>query len=110
MTDMNQLIATELARWLNDPSRTPPVLLDVREPWEVEKAAMPGITAIPMNEIPGRVGELDAQRDIVAICHHGMRSLQVAHFLARHGFARMHNLSGGIDAWSRTVDAGVPRY
>ena len=107
---MNQLNATELAQWLNDPPRTPPVLLDVREPWEVQKAAMPGITAIPMNEIPQRAGELDPARDIVAICHHGMRSLQVAHFLARQGFARMHNLSGGIDAWSRMVDPGVSRY
>jgi rhodanese-related sulfurtransferase len=63
-----------------------------------------------MREIPARVGELEASKDLVAICHHGGRSMQVAMFLEKQGFTRVHNLVGGIDAWSRTVDPAVPLY
>jgi rhodanese-related sulfurtransferase len=86
------------------------VLLDVREPWEIATAQVPGSMVIPMREIPQRLGELDPDADIICMCHHGMRSQQVAFFLARAGFARVSNLSGGIDAWSRAVDPAVPRY
>lgn len=106
---MNQLTVQSLAAWLADASRPQPLLLDVREAWEVQTAALPGITHIPMQEIPARLAELDGGRDIVSICHHGARSMQVAVFLERHGL-RVHNLSGGIDAWSREVDPSVPRY
>lgn len=91
-----------------------PVLLDVREPWEVStaRAAPDGVdlATIPMGEIVRRVGELDPARPTVCLCHHGMRSLQVARFLASRGFDPVYNLSGGIDAWSTQVDPGVPRY
>ena len=106
---MNQLTVQSLAEWLADASRPQPLLLDVREGWEVETAALPGITHIPMQEIPGRVAELDGDREIVSICHHGGRSMQVALFLERQGM-KVHNLSGGMDAWSREVDPTVPRY
>jgi rhodanese-related sulfurtransferase len=65
---------------------------------------------IPMNEVPGRLAELDAARPVVCICHHGMRSAQVVAFLERQGFDAVYNLAGGSDAWSAQVDAGVPRY
>jgi rhodanese-related sulfurtransferase len=107
---MNQLSVQALADWLADASREPPLVLDVREPWEVEKASMAGITAIPMHEIPARVGELDRARDIVAVCHHGGRSMQVAMYLQQQGFTRLSNLTGGMDAWSREVDPRIPRY
>ncbi len=106
---MNQLAVKDLAQWLAEPERRQPLLLDVREPWEVQTASLPAVTHIPMQQIPARVAELDGEREIVAICHHGARSMQVALFLERQGL-KVHNLAGGIDAWSREVDAGVPRY
>ena len=87
-----------------------PFLLDVREREEVELAALAGAKHIPMGEIPSRLGELDPDAEIVVICHHGMRSANVAGYLAEHGFARIGNLTGGIDAWSRLIDPSVPRY
>jgi rhodanese-related sulfurtransferase len=107
---MHALNAPELAAWLADPARPAPVILDVREPWEVAHAAMPGIVAIPMGQIPARVDELDPARPVVCVCHHGMRSMQVAMFLERRGFPDVWNLSGGIDAWSRQVDPSCPTY
>jgi len=93
---------------------TPLVLLDVREPWEVAVAAidLPGAAMrwMPMREIPARLGELDAAQPVLCICHHGARSAQVVAFLERAGFTSAYNLAGGIDAWSRDVDPGVPRY
>lgn len=106
---MKQLSVRELADWLADSSREQPLLLDVREPWEVEKASLPGVTPIPMQQIPARAGELDREREIVAVCHHGGRSMQVALFLEQQGF-KVQNLAGGTDAWSREVDSSVPRY
>lgn len=91
-----------------------PVLLDVREPWELALAsarpAEADLQAIPMREIPQRLAEIDPDRPIVCLCHHGVRSLQVARFLAAQGRASVYNLSGGIDAWSAQVDPSVPRY
>jgi rhodanese-related sulfurtransferase len=107
---MNQLAPLQLKAWLDDAGRDKPVLLDVREPWEYEKARIEGATLIPMREIPGRIAEVDEDSVIVAICHHGGRSMQVAMFLEKQGFKRVHNLVGGIDAWSRTVDPAVPLY
>lgn len=107
---MRALSAAELAAWLADSSREPPQLLDVREPWEWERARIEGSRHIPMREVPARLRELDPARDVVAICHHGGRSQQVAMFLEKNGFAKVHNLTGGIDAWSRTVDPAVPLY
>jgi rhodanese-related sulfurtransferase len=107
---MNQIAAAELAAWLSDMRREKPLLLDVREPWEWETARIAGATLIPMREIPARFGELDSAREVVAICHHGGRSQQVAMFLEKNGFAKVHNLTGGVDAWSRTVDPAVPLY
>lgn len=91
-----------------------PVLLDVREPWEVQLAPLelPGVRTvrIPMREVPQRLQELDASQPILGLCHHGMRSLQVVAFLERQGFENLYNVAGGIDAWSHEVDASVPTY
>ena len=107
---MERITAGELAAWLADERRDKPVLLDVREPWEFDKARIEGSTLIPMRELPSRIGQIDEDKEVVAICHHGGRSMQVAIFLEKHGFKRVHNLEGGIDAWSRTVDPAVPLY
>lgn len=107
---MKQISPQELAAWLADAGRDKPLLLDVREPWEFEKARIAGAQLIPMREVPARHQELDQEKDVVAICHHGGRSQQVAIFLEKAGFTRIHNLVGGVDAWSRTVDPTVPVY
>jgi len=107
---IKQISPVELAAWLADNSRAAPLLLDVREPWEHDKARIAGSQLVPMGQVQARIAEVDAGREVVAICHHGGRSLQIALFLEKHGFARVHNLAGGIDAWSRTVDASVPLY
>ncbi len=100
-------------RQLQDALSTDPAafrLLDVREPWEWDVARIEGSELVPMAQIPERVDELDRTHPTVVICHHGMRSLQVVAFLQRHGFANLHNLHGGIDAWSRQIDPAVPVY
>jgi len=84
-------------------------LLDVREPWEAEIAALPGAVLIPLGELPQRVGELDPDREVVAYCHGGVRSLRAAGILQAAGL-RVRSMAGGIDGWSRTVDPDVPRY
>lgn len=107
---MNQITAGQLAAWLADAGRDKPLLLDVREPWEWETARIEGSQHMPMREVPARLGEIDSDREVVAICHHGGRSQQVAMFLEKNGFSKVHNLQGGVDAWSRTVDPAVPLY
>lgn len=92
----------------------PPVLLDVREAWELQSARidLPGLRTlhIPMGTLPARLHELDRAQPVLALCHHGARSLRCAAFLQQQGFADVVNVAGGIDAWSREVDPAVPRY
>lgn len=90
--------------------RESPGVLDVREPEEIAIAPFPGAIHIPMGDIPARIAELDPDAEWIVVCHHGVRSAQVAAYLVRAGFARVLNLSGGIDAWSEEVDPAVPRY
>lgn len=80
-------------------SAEPPVLIDVREPYEWADGGIPGALQIPMNTIPDRLGELPRDRDIVAYCHVGQRSYVVAEFMLRNGFSRVSSLDGGIAAW-----------
>jgi len=84
-------------------------LLDVREPWEAEIAALPGAVLIPLGELPDRIGELDPDREVIAYCHGGVRSLRAAGVLQEAGL-KVRSMAGGIDGWSRTVDPDVPRY
>jgi rhodanese-related sulfurtransferase len=86
------------------------LILDVREPEEIAIAPFPGALEIPMGDIPSRLTELDPDSELVVVCHHGIRSAQVAIYLARAGFARVSNLTGGIDAWALEVDPAAPRY
>ena len=87
-----------------------PILLDVRTGAELALARIEGALHIPMDTLPGRVGELDPARPTIVICHHGLRSMQVARWLAHQGFEAVANLTGGIEAWSRLVDPTVRRY
>jgi rhodanese-related sulfurtransferase len=86
------------------------LILDVREPFEIALAPFPGATHIPMGDIPSRLTELDPDLETVVVCHHGVRSAQVAMYLAQNGFEHVLNLSGGIDAWSEDADPSTPRY
>jgi rhodanese-related sulfurtransferase len=88
-----------------------PILLDVREPWEFETASLANSLLMPMGDVTSRAhAELDPDAHIIVVCHHGQRSLSVAMWLRGQGFERAQSLAGGIDAWSRTIDATVPRY
>jgi rhodanese-related sulfurtransferase len=86
------------------------VLLDVRSPQELLVAAVAGATSIPMAEIPLRMREIDRAKDVAVMCHHGVRSAQVAAFLTNQGWTRVFSVAGGIDRWSVDVDPKVPRY
>ena len=107
---MQQLSPQALSAWLSDPHRPKPVLLDVREPWEFGTCRLEGSVLMPMGEVPARKDELDPAGDIVVICHHGGRSMQVALFLGQQGYPKVHNLAGGVDAWARSVDPSMPVY
>ena len=110
---IDQIPPRGLAGWLQAQAR-PALLLDVREPEELEIASITPdgfeLLAIPMNNIPARLAELDPGRPVAVLCHHGGRSQRVAMYLASNGFATVANIAGGIDAWSLQRDASVPRY
>ena len=84
--------------------------IDVREPWEHELCHIDGDLHIPMGEIPARLADIPQDRPLVVVCHHGMRSYQVAEFLLARGFQDVSNLNGGIDAWALSVDPALARY
>ena len=107
---IREIAPAELAVWRADGNREPPVVVDVREPWELACCALPDVVHVPMREVPGRVGELPRERDVVVVCHHGVRSLQVARYLVRLGFDTVWNLTGGMAAWADQVDPAMPRY
>jgi adenylyltransferase/sulfurtransferase len=88
----------------------PLTVLDVREPWEIAIAQLPGTLNIPLGELPARVGELDSSAEVVVMCKVGGRSLRAAQFLAARGFGKVANLAGGIDAWARDIDPSLPGY
>jgi rhodanese-related sulfurtransferase len=106
---MRRITSTELKTYL-ETTDSSPILLDVREPWEFQTCHIEGALHIPMGQIPTRYQQLDPSKEIVVICHHGMRSLQVAQFLEKAGFKNIVNLTGGVDAWAREVDANMPVY
>ena len=104
-----------LAEWIRGQSAgRPAIVLDVREPRELQAASVKAdgfeLVAIPMNELPARLAELDPARPVACLCHHGNRSQRVAAYLAQNGFARLANIAGGIEAWSIELDPTVPRY
>ena len=107
---MQQIRARQLAEWLADDNRPDPVLLDVREPWELDLCQLAGTQHIPMHLVPVRCDDIDPNRDVVVICHHGGRSMQVAMFLERKGFRSVHNLMGGVEAWAAEVDPTMRRF
>lgn len=107
---VRQIGVTELSARMK--AGEPLVLLDVRQPWEHETAALPGSVLIPLDELTARGDEIEVPEGatIVAYCHHGVRSLSAAVLLEGMGFADVVSLRGGIDAWSIHVDPTISRY
>jgi rhodanese-related sulfurtransferase len=110
-----QVRPKDLSTWLEAARQHgEPVVLDVREPHELQMASVTAngfnLVTIPMGVIPPRLAELDPLQPIACLCHHGGRSMQVAAFLESRGFAHVANIAGGINAWSAEVDPTVPRY
>lgn len=105
----------QLSAWFaTAPEGSMPLVLDVREPWELQTASVRAdgfeLVAIPMGELSARLAELDPARPTACLCHHGARSQRVALFLEHNGFSQLVNIAGGIDAWSAELDPAVPRY
>lgn len=90
----------------------PTYLVDVRQPWEHALVALPGSVLMPLDALPSRLADLTPPPDalVVAYCHHGVRSLNAAMFLAMRGWSDVVSLAGGIDAWAQDVDPSLPRY
>lgn len=87
-----------------------PILLDVREDWELAIARVAEAQHIPMGEVPSRLAELDPEREIVVMCRSGGRSATVARYLEQQGFGKVWNLAGGILAWSEQLDPSIAQY
>lgn len=105
-----ELTPAELATWLADESREPPLLVDVREEAELQIVQLPQTKHLPMPLLPLRMSELPDNQPLVLICHHGVRSHQSALYLLNAGFEEVHSLKGGIDAWAEQIDSTLPRY
>ena len=114
MTTVQQVPVAQFAQWRDAHAQRKPLVLDVREPWEVQTASVRPdgfeLKVIAMGDIAMQLTELPKDRPIACLCHHGMRSLQVAHFLRQQGYVDVVNLQGGIDAWSVSLDPAVARY
>jgi rhodanese-related sulfurtransferase len=112
---ISQFRPKDLSAWLEQArAHGEPVVLDVREPAELQIASVKpdGFTllTIPMGTIPLRLAELDPQQPVACLCHHGGRSMQVAQFLASRGFENVANIAGGIHAWATEVDPSLNTY
>jgi len=108
MTGVPEIGPREVKKMIDE--KQPFVLIDVREPHEFQICRIPGSTLIPLGEIPKRMHELDSASEIVVHCRSGQRSARAVEFLMKAGFQKIHNLKGGILAWSDQVDPSVPKY
>ncbi len=106
---MRELSALQLQAHLEN-CKTQPSLLDVRQPWEFEICKIAGSMLIPVAQIPAHLESLDSECETVVICHHGIRSRRVGHYLEQAGFKNIINLSGGVKQWSKTVDSHMSSY
>lgn len=112
---IDQIQPSQLPDWISSKSASGnSVVLDVREPYEVQTACVTAngfeLVTLPMGSIVEKLSELDKDRPIACLCHHGSRSMQVAAYLSSQGFTHLANIEGGIHAWSSQVDPHVPTY
>ena len=105
---MQTILPEELKKRLDAGEKT--ILLDVREPWEFSICKIEGSVNISMSEPEKLINELNANDEIIAICHHGIRSFQVCNYLENNGFNKVLNLDGGIDSWAKTIDTDMAQY
>jgi rhodanese-related sulfurtransferase len=105
---MRHFTPKELKDYLDNGGR--PQLLDVREPWEFDYCRIEGSQLIPMGRIQLELDELEPDQEVVVICHHGIRSRQVAYYLETQGFDDVINLEGGVERWAREVDPSMKQY
>ena len=105
---MQTMLPEELKKRLDAGEK--PILLDVREPWEFSICKIEGSVNISMSEPEKLINELNANDEIIAICHHGMRSFQVCNYLENNAFNKVLNLDGGIDSWAKTIDTDMAQY
>ena len=103
-----QISVQSLAEKLKE--KAPIVLLDVREKWEYDLCQIPTSRHTPLSIFENYINSLALDQEIVVLCHHGSRSMQICCLLQHLGFDRLQNLEGGIDAWSQEIDPDVPRY
>ena len=109
LSNQFEITPRELAEWLERPDR--PFLLDVRNPYEVAIASIPGTDKlIPIDQLPERINELDPSREMVVYCRSGARSGRAVELLKSVGFRKVKNLVGGILRWADEVDPSVPKY
>jgi rhodanese-related sulfurtransferase len=106
---MREFSAKELHAYLQANAEQP-LLLDVRETWEFDRARIEGAILVPMRSVPDRVAEFDRDRETVVICHHGIRSRMVGRYLESQGFSNIINLSGGVASWAADVDPQMATY
>jgi rhodanese-related sulfurtransferase len=106
---MRHFSVRDLKAYLDGPEPAP-VLLDVREPWEFGICHIEGAHLLPMRNIPDSLDQLDRDGEFVVICHHGIRSRQVAMYMEHQGFTNVINMEGGMAAWARDVDPNMPTY
>ncbi len=104
---MREITPDELRTMLS--GAAPPLLVDVREPWEAGLAQLPGSILIPLNSLPQRLQEIPRERAVALYCHHGIRSLVAADYMARAGYDAL-SLAGGIDRWAAETEPGMKRY
>ena len=105
---MQTILPEELKQRLDAGEK--PILLDVREPWEFSICKIEGSVNISMSEPERLINGLNANDEIIAICHHGMRSFQVCNYLESNAFNKVLNLDGGIDSWAKTIDTDMAQY
>ena len=109
-----QITVEELGRRLTETNAEKLQLVDVREPYEIELAALPGFAVFPLSEFAEWSADIDDRlnrdTETLVLCHHGVRSAQMCHWLSDRGFTNVKNIVGGIDAYSMVVDRTIPRY
>lgn len=111
MLELNALqLKSHLEKCRLESDKQQPLLLDVRQSWEYDVCKIEDSILVPMSQIPDKIDSLDNNRETVVICHHGIRSRRVGHYLEQAGFKNIINLSGGVAQWAKTVDNQMPTY
>ena len=110
---MRHFNATQLKDYLDqvqEQQAEKPVLLDVRERWEFEYCHIAGSKLVPMTQLPANLDKFDPEKEIVLICHHGIRSRQMGYYMEQMGFKNIINLDGGVEQWAEDIDRSMKRY